>query len=456
MAHPIPGPTLFQPARCFVNRDEPLRDIQRRINAVLRGAPVDDPFINVYGAHGIGKTALLAHLQNQYGEHDALVVICLTLPQQADNWQAYIAQALRAEVRRVLGEEVHPALAGAALQSVVARLLERTANRSVLLLCDGWEYIDRTEAKQIGKLVLLPLLQSRQCVAVFASRRRCDNVGLIFLYHRIYYIELHQLDTAASAIQIAPAGVVEQAVVALTTGYPLANEIAYYELQADRPLVEVERAVLAHTISAIRSRLGDALTDLEWDVFLLVAVLRRFRDELVHELAAHFIPSLQHWSMTEAVQMSRRFVTLALCRQEQGSRVAEFFGIPQSLYVIVTRELQRTAAERAQEIHRVAAAYYAQCLPLLPGTRAGPYLVEYCFHLLASGAVTVVDLPATFGSWIERLYYSPDRRTVATAGLRELHEVVLNDPTLQTALLECGCDRQVLAAVVEQHLLGDQ
>jgi hypothetical protein len=439
----------------FVGRTAELEYILQHVYGLRNGVTPQRCLVNICGAHGLGKGALLAALAQHAAQQADLLCLSIQLPllPPEDKMpslamrQAIIQQLSAAVMEVATAPPADEAATDAALADLAARLVAHH-DRLLLLI----EAETRTAPVSFGWLergLLLPLVRAERLVAVVTSRaplrwRELDT------RRRAETRTLAPLSLAETAAQLGLDPDAARPVYALTIGVPLANQHALAMLREQPDPADWDAATqttLARRIVAqIYLRIGPALTPELRCALETLAIVREFSIPLMQRLLSFCHPPGQPRNQALQLMMVRQLQDLDLIAWEHAS--TSWRVVPVLRHLIAER-LRRDDPQRYRAIQRVACDYYRQMLDEVLVSRH-IHMTELLWHSLDSQDATSQSVAELLRELVRTYLVSPDGRQADYVAIAALRERMLADPDLPTTLLPYEPHLEALMNVLDQ------
>lgn len=413
---PAPAPLLkdterseIDRARKFVNRTDELRFVRRQIQLLREGGATQTCVINFHGVTGIGKSALLGHISDQWWHDERLAVLELDLKPifsprpKANSFAARLAflhslactDHLPLKTREQLelrlasvdaGGEQDSSRQETLLDEILDAITDRlqAAERRLVLIFDSWDYAPDVFPPWIEQRLLIPLLLKGKAIAIFSSqttlrwwrpetrrKARAQRLGALSKED-----SAQQVDLPVSAAD---------ELYQLTFGYPLANEYVHQALQQSgvslAGLSEQQSIILHQVIEGIQERMHQVTehTSLEvWQIIGVVALFREFDVSTLREILPHFYPEFNERSQSSLlITLGDLLATRLIAWRDD----VKAYTIESPIRSILTQYLRETSPQRYREIRDRAQDYYREQFQDVPENRP-VYAAEFCYHAL--------------------------------------------------------------------------
>jgi hypothetical protein len=368
----------------FVNRAEEIETALQQVAALRHGEAGQQCLVNIHGAYGVGKTALLDHLAERVGGYPDLLVLRLDLPALAASDKVPSPEAKRGIVRQLLarglGERADDAVN---LELSGDDALERSAHlllgqkRPIVLLINAESAGAPAAFAWVERGLLKPLVNTHRLVAVITSRK-------LVLWRepdtrkRAAASDLRPLSAEETAAQLGVGPEGAAAIFALTRGLPLANEIARRALaEAPNPLAwaaEQQTELMRAISEAIYARLGPEITPELRSILDVLAVVREFEVPLMQLLVNRYCgPEGLPYSQKLILEIIQQLTPFDLISWNQSYQVTP------TLRPLLADALRRTEPERYRAIQATAYNHYHSPVRPPPGLRIKDF-IELLWH----------------------------------------------------------------------------
>lgn len=345
----------------FVNRTDVLERIERLIQDIKRGNRISQTIIHIWGPPGIGKTALLAHLQSIYECDKNLIVMSLGLDslQPSPDWASTIAQLLYQQLLN-LGISV-PQLPHVSLNEIGLILQKEVAQRPLLLLFDDWAYLNQQQIKEITLQLLIPLLplakeyQKRpRFVAVISSQRQITqwHLRISDKVLNIYIDRFSKLDTIKQAL---PYNFNKDHLFRITHGIPLLIEQAFHDLPPSHQIQspQIQQDFLDSGARQIIKRITPPIDENIHDVLKILVVLGKMDPELLFKCTIEFIPDKKLIELDQVFDIVKNCIFCGIL-----VNCGQFYKVNDNIRSIIYNSLLVGDKIVISSIHEFSCSYY--------------------------------------------------------------------------------------------------
>lgn len=421
----------LQRARNFVTRPPLIDLIAQNLHDLILSLPVLQCILNFYGVPGIGKTALLAAVEETYRHDQRLVTIGFSVEDLGQELQQAKVRFLKcfAAYRGQMADTLHTTLAeladtsdeeqlNAALQTLVTSL--RNEPKPLLLVIDAWEYVPEALFAWVERSLLLPLMRNTRLLCLLGSQSPL-RWRQFEVRRSVSAKRLAALSVAETTAQLGCGDAVGKMAYALTFGHPLANETLFHTAIAPNrhlpaaglaDLITSRRAELAEQVEqAIYARvlrLTEVTTELQ-QIFHVIALFREFDIHTLRTVLPLFYPAFRNRSESALLMSIKQLLDTRLVRWSDDSRA---YQLDQTLRQILAHALSLREPDLYERIRAAAISYYEQLIHDVPGSRT-VYVVEYFCHALYKAGSTPYNkktIEDRMQKIVRAYYYSPDGR----------------------------------------------
>lgn len=468
------APSLrFPAARQFANRDQELATVAQRVDILIQGGDVPNSIINVYGVPGIGKTALFAKLESIYYTLEQIVMVALSLAgfgkrHQTDDLFSTklgflelflqqlpepIRQSAQHELKQYPTEDITEAHLNATLTHCTEAL--RKLDKPLLLIVDAWEDTPESIFSWFERTSLLPLVQQNHCICVFGSQSEL-RWRQFEVRRRVQPYPLKALDKEALQKQTETEqnGTLGDLIFQMTSGHPLASETVYEQLQdgtsSEQWWLEHRRAVAEAVVSRMYERTHKEMSDELRDILEVISLFREFDVNTLRYVVSQFIPVLKGLSQSALLIRIKQLLETQFVTWNDELRA---YQLDPAVRKIFAYAVELKDPERFQEIHAVAAQYYAGLIRDVPGNRS-VYIAEFYYHSLykrTDDLYNEEDVKKTFQTFFDRYYTNHDGSLAHPTLLKSLREQ-LEDEELQSVFAAHNLPPTLLVEVFNQRL----
>jgi hypothetical protein len=311
----------------FVGRGHELDGIKRKVEAGLGGFLITQPVVNIWGGPGIGKSWLLAHLQEEYRfdprqktnqrtEKDKTFSVLVDFrkspftlwePSSITGVFGGIADQIKGQLGDAAGrvnrqfEAFEAALADfrasskiyediADMAEQLAGLIDHLGSTLVpVLLFDAVERLGMDHWLWLESHLIEPIVRNDQAIMILASRREIPRWLEFSVRQRKDEWELREFGRQETRRQLELAklgcGHISDLVHFLSSGHPYANELLAQRLQPLAPGQQAHRGEAADIFGEIEDRLlSEVKSDWMKEALRDLSPLRQFNLESMREL----------------------------------------------------------------------------------------------------------------------------------------------------------------------------
>ncbi len=419
----------------FINRDTEMTLIDDAFKALQNYEEelLRTPIVNFYGVEGIGKTAILRHVERKCQEQNLRYILIETIKDAQDLSHALFRQARKYNVSLSFAEDDD-----FSLQSIEATKALLSQGTIVMLL----DAVDTTNEELVAQIAetLHGVIEDDNKLFVVLTSRKCllfENDRLIS--RRLTSLQLKPFDQKGCQDYLDSIGTpldreVREQIYDWTRGYPLAMEVmtqAIIEQHLD-PRKEEDQRVLVDLIAGrvidqgVLANLQSPRLETYKAALMLLCIPRRFNLAIMQELIEEFEPDLKRQSGLSYMSLPRTL--------NQNTDVLSWnmlkagYSLDTSVRNVFILKNRIENRERFLAIHRFLAGLNKRLAEGVPGSDRIRYLREYLYH----SAIT------SDAQEIERIV----RETVelianeSASLFEQFHEEFLQDEELKDALGE--------------------
>ncbi len=421
----------------FVNREAEMTLINDAFKALqnYKENLLRTPIVNFYGVEGIGKTAIVKHVEQKCKDHHVQYILIETIKDAHDLSYELFQQVKRYNVSLSFDEDEED-LSQQSINATKALLRQGT----VVMLLDA---VDATNDELIAQIagtlrgVINDIADDNKLFVVLTSRKCLLFENERLISRKLTSLQLKPFDQKScqaylDGIGTSPDKEVRDYIYNWTRGYPLAIEVmaeAIMERHLDPRKAEDQKILL----ELIEERVIDqgVLANLEAPrlepyktALMLLCIPRRFNLAIMQELIETFEPDLKrqgHLSyMSFPRTLNRDTDVLSWNMLKAG------YALDASVRNIFLLKNKIERNERYLEIHRFLAQLNRKLADSVPGSDRIRYLREYLYH----SAITEKpqNLERIIGQTIELITQEPP------ALFEQFYEEFLQDEELKESL----------------------
>jgi len=421
----------------FVNREAEMMLIDDAFKALhnYKDNLLRTPIVNFYGVEGIGKTAIVKHVERKCQEQNVQYILIETIKDAQDLSYELSQQARRYNISLSFDEDEED-LSRQSINATKALLRQGT----VVLLLDA---VDTTNEELIAQIAgtlrgviddavgdnkLFVVLTSRKCLLFENERlisRKLTSLQLKPFDHKSCQDYLDSIDTVID-------NEVRDYIYSWTRGYPLAMEVmteAIVERQLDPRKEEDQKklfALIAERVidHGVLANLQEHRLEIYKTALMLLCIPRRFNLAIMQELIETFEPDLKRQSGLSYMSLPRTL--------NQDTDVLSWnmlkagYSLDASVRNIFLLKNKIERNERFLEIHRFLAQLNRKLANDVPGSDRIRYLREYLYH--SALTETLQEIERIVRQTIEFIATEP------SALFEQFHEEFLQDEELREAL----------------------
>jgi hypothetical protein len=420
----------------FINRDAEMTLIDDAFKALhnYEEELLRTPIVNFYGVEGIGKTAILRHVERKCQEQNLRYILIETIKDAQDLSHELFRQAKKYNVSLSFAEEENDV----SLQSIEATKALLSQGTIVILL----DAVDTTNEELVAQLAgtLRGVIEDDNKLFVILTSRKClifENDRLVS--RRLTSLQLKPFDQKGCQDYLDSIGTpldreIREQIYDWTRGYPLAMEVmtgAIIERHLDPRREEDQRAL----VDLIEERVIDqgVLASLQTPrleaykaALMLLCIPRRFNLAIMQELIENFESDLKQQSGLSYMSLPRTL--------NQNTDILSWnmlkagYSLDASVRNVFILKNRIENPERFLAIHRFLADLNKRLADGVPGSDRIRYLREYLYHSAITSTAQEIEQIA--------------RQTVElianelTAFFEQFHEEFLQDEELKDALGE--------------------
>ncbi len=372
----------------FINREAEMTLIDDAFKALhnYEEELLRTPIVNFYGVEGIGKTAILRHVERKCQEQGLRSILIETIKDAQVLSNGLFQQAKRYNVSLSFAEEEDDP-SQQSIEATKALLSQGT----VVLLLDA---VDTTNEELVAQIAetLHGVIDDDNKLFVVLTSRKCllfENDRLIS--RRLTSLQLKPFDQKGCQDYLDSIGVpldkeVRDSIYDWTRGYPLAMEVmttAIIEQHLD-PSREGDQKELVELIAervidqGILANLQTSRLETYKTALLLLCVPRRFNLAIMQELIENFEPDLKRQSGLSYMSLPRTL--------NQNTDVLSWnmlkagYSLDASVRNVFILKNRIENYERFLAIHRFLAGLNKRLADGVPGSDRIRYLREYLYH----------------------------------------------------------------------------
>ena len=242
----VPSP-VYAPGH-FVNRDEEIGRVLRKVERLLENFPPTPPHTAFHGPRGSGKSWLLHRLRDRLAEKFGDQITLLFFP--LDPCNPDLAEKVLRDACDQLGLPTPPA---ATLDDLNCWLVDRCQKhpRAIVIIVDELDKVEPEPLRTLENYFILPLCRIPRLLLVLGSRvpRPRGRLGDVELKRRTENVELPPFDETWTRKQITALGcspALAPDILAVGGGYPLSNAIlaARWKTDPGKALQDCAEALL--------------------------------------------------------------------------------------------------------------------------------------------------------------------------------------------------------------------
>jgi len=330
----VPSP-VYAPGH-FVNRDEEIGRVLRKVERLLEGLFPTPPHTAFHGPRGSGKSWLLHRLRDRLAEEFGDQITLLFFPLDPSNPE--LAENVLRTACHELGLPTPPT---ATLNDLNWWLVEKCQNhpRPIVIIVDELDKVESEPLKTLENYLILPLCRIPRLLLVLGSRvpRPRGRLGDVELKRRTENVELSPFNEEWTRAQIKALGcssALAPDILAVGGGYPLSNAIlaAGWATDPGKALQDCAEALLDGVEDHLR-RYFWALCPLDSiDVDRMAPLLAAYRDE-----------PLENWDRQRCQQILMGMVSTRLV--QWGRWTSSGYGMDPAV-----RQVLRSAMQRNQPV----------------------------------------------------------------------------------------------------------
>ena len=372
----------------FINRDAEMTLIDDAFKALhnYEEELLRTPIVNFYGVEGIGKTAILRHVERKCQDQNLRYILIETIKDAQDLSHELFRQAKKYNVSLSFAEEDDD-LSHQSIEATKALLSQGT----VVMLLDAVDTTNEGLVAQIAE-TLRGVIEDDNKLFVVLTSRKCllfENDRLIS--RRLTSLQLKPFDQKGCQDYLDSIGTplekeVREYIYNWTRGYPLAMEVmtgAIITQQLD-PRREGDQKELLELIAervidqGVLASLNASRLETYKAALMLLCIPRRFNLTIMQELIENFEPDLKRKSGLSYMSLPRTL--------NQDTDVLSWnmlkagYSLDASVRNIFILKNRIEDHERFLAIHRFLAGLNKRLADGVPGSDRIRYLREYLYH----------------------------------------------------------------------------
>lgn len=370
----------------FVNREAERELIEDSLRALdnYRNILLRTPIINFYGIDGIGKTAIMQHIEEMCQKGNTHYIRVSANKNAQDFSRSIIQQAKRYNIS--FDEHYDEYL----LQQSITTIKDLLKQGAVVMLLDT---VDTTNQELVDRIAntLREVIDENKLFVVLTSKKVLSFEAERAVGRKLTSIALKPFDQKGCDDYLDTIGIpldpgVRNYIYDWTQGYPLAIEVMTDaivkqsldpRLEADRqPLMAlifqhvIEERVLAHLKPLIREKYNVTL--------LLLSIPRRFNVVIMQELVERFEPALKRESSTAYINLSQELIRETGILSWNMLKAGFSINTPIRRIYLLKNKIERE--EWYLEVHRFLAELNKKLADKLTGTDHIWYIREALYH----------------------------------------------------------------------------
>jgi hypothetical protein len=339
----VPSP-VYAPGH-FVNREEEIGRVLRKVERLLRGLSSTPPHTAFHGPRGSGKSWLLHRLRDVLAEKFGNQITLLFFSLNPSN-PALVEDVLRTACHELGLSTTPPAATLDDLNQWLVDLCKRH-RRPIVILVDELDKVEPEPLKALENYFILPLCPIPRLLLVLGSRvpRPRGRLGDVELKRRTENVELPPFDAARTREQIAALGYnadLAPHILAIGGGYPMSNAIlaAGWTTDPGKALQDCAGALLDGVDGYLRPYFW-ALCPLDSiDV-----------DRMAPLLAEYFGDPLENWDRQRCHRILMDMVSTRLV--QWGRWTPSGYGMDPAVRQVLRSAMQRDQPERWDKLSQI-------------------------------------------------------------------------------------------------------
>lgn len=422
----------------FINREAEMTLIDDAFEALrdYNESLLRTPIVNFYGVEGIGKTAIVKHVESKCKDQNVQYILIETIKDARDLSYKLFRQVKKYNISLSFADEEDANLSQQSINATKALLKQGT----VVMLLDA---VDATNEELVAQIagtlhgVIDDVADDNKLFVVLTSRKCLLFENDRLISRKLTSLQLKPFDQKSSQDYLDSIGTpltkeVRSYIYEWTRGYPLAMEVmteAIIERHLDPRNAEDQRELL----ELIQERVVDqgVLANLKGErletykaALTLLCIPRRFNLAIMQELIENFEPDLKRQSGLSYMSLPRTL--------NQDTDVLSWnmlkagYSIDASVRNVFILKNKIENSERLQEIHRFLAALNAKLASSVPGSDRIRYLREYLYHSTLTEDEQAIE--QIVRQTVEMIAKEP------FALFEQFHEEFLQDKELKEAL----------------------
>ncbi len=421
---PTPAP-LYQTDE-FVNREEELRLIRRKIEQGRSGHAIQSCVVHFHGMPRIGKTWLLNHLAHQHRHEPAAMpatkgVFALflegsTLPGDGQLEDEIVSRVLT-DLQNTLQDQM-PQKSPDSIRGVADLLAGLTKAFVPLLLLDAAEVLSEPDFRRIEEELLAPLARTDQSVLVISGEGNAPRWHLFETRRRLEKCTLPPLNMDETAEQVRKLGIripVTQ-VYPHSGGHPFASRILCQAVDQLTDESEIARLLLSVENQLLRGLPKETQTAVR-----VISVLRWFGSEpmstfLANAVAAKYGDRSASYYLGMLDELRQRGLG--------DYTIPAYFKLAPAARQILKQRLYLSCPDLYQRAQRAAIELHHQWMDAYPED-CGRFLQEAIYHTVELWAIMEQPKEEIRGELVKLLQlrltegnFSPDQASELISSLQ--------------------------------------